>query len=402
MHIGSAASPRIGGPAEAVPDPEWERLLALVAGAGLADGTPQVAERLAQRLGPVGERDPLVCCLESLRVTLAGALRRRPPGPHDDDEDARQIGATRARGGLTLPEMLQRELVHQGLVGELLTDEVASREVQVEPGLLLELLMLLQDWTAWFMMALTSGHREAEEELRRQGDAWHDELVRRLLSGTSSAAAPDVEIERYGLTHTHRYHAFRARSRPGTSEKALLEELRPVASSGRLTGLAAVVDGEVWGFTSADVSPAVGCLVGWSDPVALEALGPAFQQATRALDVAELLGMSGPVNLRDVGVYSVVQRDHDVSAVLDARCVAPVLALGAGGDLVLSTVHHYIDSGCRLEATSQRLGLHPNTVRYRLVQYERATGGRLKDTGFLVETWWALAALRLERGSVDR
>jgi len=57
---------------------------------------------------------------------------------------------------------------------------------------------------------------------------------------------------------------------------------------------------------------------------------------------------------------------------------------------VLDTLERYLDNDCQVQRTATELGVHPNTVRYRVSRFEQLTGCSLKHNESLVEAWWAL------------
>jgi DNA-binding PucR family transcriptional regulator len=70
--------------------------------------------------------------------------------------------------------------------------------------------------------------------------------------------------------------------------------------------------------------------------------------------------------------------------------VRPLERDGRAGATVLETVQLYLEHDCQVPETAAELGVHPNTVRYRVGRFEHATGCSLRHTESLVEAWWAL------------
>jgi len=54
------------------------------------------------------------------------------------------------------------------------------------------------------------------------------------------------------------------------------------------------------------------------------------------------------------------------------------------------TVAIYIEEGLNFKTTAQRLNVHQNTVRYRVVRFEQLTRARLDHPISAFEVWWAL------------
>ena len=62
---------------------------------------------------------------------------------------------------------------------------------------------------------------------------------------------------------------------------------------------------------------------------------------------------------------------------------------------LLDTLCAFLDEDRNWTATAERLGIHRQTLAYRLKQIEKITGRRLKRTRDLAELWIARTALRL-------
>lgn len=71
-------------------------------------------------------------------------------------------------------------------------------------------------------------------------------------------------------------------------------------------------------------------------------------------------------------------------------------AARAGSSLV-ETVQVWLDRDRSAAAAAAALGVHPNTLAYRLRRFGELTGRDLSATGDLAEVWRALAALRTVR-----
>src|SRR5262249_22845311 len=125
-------------------------------------------------------------------------------------------------------------------------------------------------------------------------------------------------------------------------------------------------------------------------PAPVAQLVDAFRLASRALETAHALGRRGCVTFEELGLAPAVLADDDVARALAERYVAPVQRDDRSGAVVLETVERYIANGAQVEATATELGIHANTVRYRVTRYEELTGCSLRRGQDLVEAWWAL------------
>lgn len=88
--------------------------------------------------------------------------------------------------------------------------------------------------------------------------------------------------------------------------------------------------------------------------------------------------------------FPFVYYDEDVSAGMLKRYVMPLERDGRSGVVVLETVERYLRNDRQVHETAAELGVHPNTVRYRVGRFEELAGCSLKHTESLVEAWWAL------------
>jgi DNA-binding PucR family transcriptional regulator len=114
-----------------------------------------------------------------------------------------------------------------------------------------------------------------------------------------------------------------------------------------------------------------------------------FRLATRALESATAVQLTGPVGIEQLGLLPAVIADGDVGDEIERRVIAPVLALGKPGITLLETVKRYVENDLRLEQTAEQMFLHVNTVRYRLRRFEEMTGTSLRHVEDLVQIWWA-------------
>ena len=383
-------------------DEAWDALMDRLQQVGLLDGHGPVAERMLARVFThtsyrhVDHDVLLESWRRNLSVSVAGVRARRSPGPEDDDTPLRRVGEDRARQGVGVAEMLQTSMQHQKIFVDLVREHAPPSPYR--DSLLLELFSTKQAWSAWSMVALAAGHREAELEIQRRAQEHQDGFVRRIISGSIAASEIGAGAEAYGVDRDRHYRAFRARPAPGTDAVRVMERYLRVAGTGeRRNGMMALVDGDLCGFVAVLPPEPPPTAVGVSPPVPLHELPAVFRLATRALETAQAMGRREVVGLADLGLHPAVVADHDLGELMHARFVAPFDGLGASGAAILETVGCYLRSGNRLEATRQQLFLHTNTVRYRLSRFESITGCSLRDNDALVQVWWALAWDRLRR-----
>ena len=131
-------------------------------------------------------------------------------------------------------------------------------------------------------------------------------------------------------------------------------------------------------------------MAGLAGPVSLPALPDAFRLASRALEAACATGRRGLVELPSLGLIPSIIYDEDVGSGMLERYVMPLEREGRSGVVVLETVDRYLSNDCQVHETAAELGVHPNTVRYRVGRFEELTGCSLRRMESLVEAWWAL------------
>ena len=106
---------------------------------------------------------------------------------------------------------------------------------------------------------------------------------------------------------------------------------------------------------------------------------PAALAETRDVDAiaAALGGRAGVVGVDELTTLRLVVDGGraDVAVRFAERCLGPLRRSddASGGDLV-ETLRRYLASGAQVRATAKELGVHENTVRYRLGRIEHVTG----------------------------
>ncbi len=357
----------------------------------------RTVQRMMRELGSFAELDaddirPIV---RGSHERLLDRLRdRRSPAAGEDGAPYLAVGELRASQGVTVDDMLAAWRF--GL--EELRRRAHERVPDLEGGgapLLLELIELAMAWADFGMLRTAAGHRQAELEIHRQAQHHVANLVRRVLFASASPTDLRAAAAAYGLDPAARYHAVRARPDAAAGLSDLERHLQAEPNSGRRNGLVALIEGDVTGFVARVPPGPSPTAIGISAAVRLHELDSAFRLATRALETALALGARGVFDVPSLGLQPAVLADHDVGQAMVDRYVAPLEGKGPSGRVVLQTVERYIVNDSRLEVTAQELGVHVNTVRYRLTRFEGLTGCSLRDSEALVEVWWALQRRRL-------
>ena len=216
---------------------------------------------------------------------------------------------------------------------------------------------------------------EAELEMARYDEVQRLEFLRGLLAGTTSPAELHSRASAYGLVFDQPYYAVRARPADPRDREALK---RAIEASGRLHGLPAlvgVIEGEVAAVTPQ--RPDLGGLAataGLGGPASLEAVEHAYHSASRMLAVALQFGATGVYGLDDLSLKVAVASEPELGSLLMRQYLDPLAGEGEFGELLEETVREFLANGQRILETSKRLGIHANTLRYRLDRFEKLTG----------------------------
>jgi hypothetical protein len=135
-----------------------------------------------------------------------------------------------------------------------------------------------------------------------------------------------------------------------------------------------------------------GARAGLGLTVAWPQAGISFSRARAALDVA---ADSGPalVRAREAAGRLLLAGDPVLAGQLTADRLAPLAELSAGARARLTaTLDAWLAEQGRLSAVAARLGVHPQTARYRLARLRELFGERLDDPE---ERFWLEVALRV-------
>jgi hypothetical protein len=303
----------------------------------------------------------------------------------------REAGRTRALQGVTVDDML-----HGWRIG---LDELrASARTQAgRLGLADSVVLAFTDhclaWADRGMLESTAEHRRTELDLVRREQHLRANLVRQLLLGAIAGLELRVQVLAFGLDLGAMYVPFRV-SVPdgldGLDVRAIERTLGVADTAGPRHGLAALIDGDLAGFSSRLPASADGLVAGLGPAAPLDALTHPFTLASRALAAAVASGRCGLVVFEELGVLPAVLADDDVTRGLDDAILRPLRTTGAAGEVILETVRRYLANDRRLNDTASELHTHVNTIRNRLARFEQLTGRNLHRTADLVETWWVL------------
>lgn len=101
-------------------------------------------------------------------------------------------------------------------------------------------------------------------------------------------------------------------------------------------------------------------------------------------------GRAGPQTLENLSLRVAVASEHGVGDHLVDRILAPLLAQGEFGQELVSSLDAFLAAGMNTAAAAKVLGIHPNTVRYRINQAKHLSGRKLESAQDISEVGWAL------------
>jgi DNA-binding PucR family transcriptional regulator len=147
--------------------------------------------------------------------------------------------------------------------------------------------------------------------------------------------------------------------------------------------------------------PAIGeALVTVGPAATLADAADSFAEAQEAFTTAAAFGVSGVVELTDLGPLPLALAAERSAARLEQQRLARLDELDRGGTRELEhTMLELLSRDQDVRATAAALHVHPNTVRYRISRFTELTGLDIRRTDDLITTWWLLrrrsaAALR--------
>ncbi|MCD0449286.1 helix-turn-helix domain-containing protein [Actinocorallia sp. API 0066] len=313
-----------------------------------------------------------------VRLACAALREDRPPTRAELRIMAR-IGAHPARSGMPFHTLLHIVKLIVGFAIEVSEKRVANGAEPLVPDV-----TRLWMWTIEVLEAAGEEHRRIETDLSGKARDRRAGFLRALFAGEISESGLAAQASEFGLDVNSRYLAFRAPLPNARARWRIEGALKGI-------GLAEVHNGELMGVLT---QPPRACadLIAVGEQVPLKSASLSFSQASTALRVANGFGMRGVVAITDVPVHVAVL-ESSVSDTIVQRCFGGVPARQRA--LFIETLTAYLDHDQRVPEAADALHLHQNTLRYRLRQFEKATGLSLERLADTMTVWWALQYLRL-------
>lgn len=347
-----------------------------------------IAEAASYRDHPPEELRPVVH--GNLTASLADVTRGGAAAPERLDL-FRAAGRARALQGVSIDDMLHGWRI--GLDELRLSARKEARSLGMDDSVVLAFTDRSLAWADRGMLESTAEHRRTELDLARREQHMRANLVRDIVLGTLSAGDLRTKVLAYGLDLGAVYTPFRVRVTGDLDVRAAERALGVADGAGPRHGLAALIDGDLAGFSSrlpTTLAEPDALVAGTGPAASIDGLAHSFALASRALNAALALGRNGLVAFETLGVLPAVLADDDVARPLHDSIVAPLQARGTAGEVILDTARRYLANDRRLNDTAAELHTHVNTIRNRLARFEELTGRDLRRTPDLVETWWAL------------
>lgn len=142
---------------------------------------------------------------------------------------------------------------------------------------------------------------------------------------------------------------------------------------------------------AAGVRAGLGTTVGWSEGAV------SFMRARAALALAgaEVDGGSPLISARDRAGELLLRADAQLAAEFATATLAPLAELSPRSrERLTQTLAAWLDEQGRLGPVAQRLGIHPQTARYRVARLRERFGEALDDSD---QRFWIALALRIKR-----
>ncbi|MFF8275291.1 PucR family transcriptional regulator [Streptomyces lateritius] len=299
----------------------------------------------------------------------------------DELESRRAQGTRAAEAGLTL----------RGLVREQLA---VAREIQ--PLLPARAFGPLLAAVEQAVDAFAEGYEQAQQQAVRQEEAARREFVDDLLYGGSDLGRLAERAERFGL-RLSQAHAVAVADGPepygdgypvarGIEQTVLARfgnrKILLTTKDGRLICVAPGDQPDVLEFFAKQAYAATdGGRVGIGrSHHGAGGVVHSYEEALNALDLAERMGLEGPVlYAADLLVYPVLTRDRQAMADLVESVLGPLHQARGGAQPLIDTLTAYFDSGCVATEAARRLSLSVRALTYRLERIHRLTGADPAD-----------------------
>jgi len=366
----------------------------------LDERAPGVAQLSARR---VREEYPTYAAVEQASLLASQernvslgirVVRERRRATRDELQTHARVGAERADARVPIEDMLSAFSLSMGVIRDRFV--AIGAEAGADGTSLLEATRFLWTLTEDITLELAVAHRDAELAIARTDERQRAEFLRHLLFGSLGGAELHRRAPSYGLQLGKPYLAIRARPAGDTHVSQLRRAVERAGSTEDQRALVGILEDDVVGVVARPPHcEAHDAVIGVGPGAGLAAMEPSYATASRIVEVARRFGLTGTHTLRDVSIRAAVAAEDEIGDLLVAHCLEPLEDQGDFGATLRETLRVYLKNGMRLKRTALALGIHDNTLRYRLRRYEEIVGIDLVDTEMLFEIWWALERRRV-------
>jgi PucR C-terminal helix-turn-helix domain/GGDEF-like domain len=370
-----------------------------------------VWEHIPGYSGPHMRRRDLEQAVRANLLAALSALAEDRALRADELRWATQLGEQRALQGVAIDAMLQSwRMAERTLVDVLLAQGVAKGE-RFPVATLRHATAAAGRAFDQLTRASVAAYRRTQDEITVHFERVTADLVARLATGRNLDREQVVaDARRIDVDPDRPYSAvalgFAATVTPSAVQRAHWHVLATIAaeSPGRiLTGShqgyfllivpANPGDGLHAALCRALTGPrrAAGAIAGLGEERAkLWELGPSCAQACVAVEVGLRVSGVGPVvRYDDVLPEALLLNDRDAATRLLRSRLGPLLERAS----LLATLRAYLSVGLSVRRTAETLGVHENTVSYRLERIRELTGRDLRDMLALADVTLALRTL---------
>lgn len=220
---------------------------------------------------------------------------------------------------------------------------------------------------------------------------------RQILNDAYSGEVSTARLEREAEDHGFPMNEFYAVVAPPENAEMLMEALSMSsvlhASSVRNDYLISLISGNELG-RAIEVLGFHGIRAGISNSFAQ--ISEVREAALRAQWAYESIGSGAKKIISyDEATFSITPRTESEAHEVIERVLGPLGEIGSGAPTpLIETLCVYLDEDRNWKATSGALGIHRQTLAYRLTRIEKLTGRSLKSTRDLAEFWVARIALK--------
>lgn len=361
--------------------------------------------------------------MESIRFSAVLWFNSMLTGEYPSDEDMevfRDLGRRRVHQGVDLASLLRAYRIGSKELWAAYL-ELASKHQDVQSELLFSVSPYLLDHFDEMAQSIAIAYMEEQYEQSRWKDALRYELCNLIFSATadldgfnrvSEAIGIDPTLGRVAFafdTHAQDTMPFRMETELDRVQllvarmvKVSTEDLVRVmyrgrliiwvpcirgdsllASDRRMGELAARLIETVPEFKQVGVGMMGSGPSGWSGSV---------EEAVKALEVGERGGGNGVYRYSDIALNEGARRSDNVLRYLESL----IERLSHEPDL-LRTLECYLEQFQKRKHTASVLGIHPNTLNYRLERIQDIAGGSLENPAWLAKLY---VAIQLRKGSL--